>query len=150
MKKNLWELCYSGFDPKANGDLMMAEDLDEPPKEPAIIKAKRRWGNHDLEKRVKEDIKAGRLKPPPIKAEPDIADVVTNDEKLVRGRIIRAQTKFAKDIENMLKRHTLRNIYLYKQSLIYQKKRLLFAKLKLLEKREAERLAQLESGGSNA
>ena len=128
----------------------MTKDLDDPTKEPAIIKAKRRWGNHDLEKRVKEDIKAGRLKPPPIKAEPEIADVVTNNEKLERSNVARAQTRFAKDIENMLKRHTLRNILLYKQSLLYQKKRLLFAKLKLLEAREAERLAQQNQGGSNA
>jgi hypothetical protein len=123
----------------------MSKYLEDVTREPARIKAARRWRNHDLEKRVKEDIKAKRLAPPPIKAEPDVGDIIEND-KMIRGEIVRAQTKFANEIRDMLKQHTLRNILLYKLSLRYQKRRLLFEKLKRLEAKAAEQ----NQGGSNA
>jgi hypothetical protein len=56
----------------------------------------------------------------------------------IRGEVIRAQTKFAKDLMQMLERHTKRNTLLYKLSIRNQIRRLKFAKLKRLEEQVAQ------------
>src|ERR1700722_11510687 len=106
---------------------------DNLPKEPARRKAERKWRNRDIEKRLKEE----RAKVTPIAPkELEIGDVIEND-KVVGEAATQFQTKFAQEIRSMLEGHTKRNILLYKLSLRYQKKRLLYEKLKRLQAKAA-------------
>jgi hypothetical protein len=118
---------------------MLKDDL--PPREPARAKATRKWHNHELEKRVKEDL--NKAKPIPIaQKELEVGDVIENDGP-IRGEIIKAQTKFAKDLMQMLEGHTKRNTLLYKLSIRNQIRRLKREKLKRLE----AKVAQQNQGG---
>jgi len=111
---------------------MLKDDL--PPKEPARDKATRRWRNHAVEKRFKEE----KAKPVPIAAkELEIGDVVENKQRLA-GSVIRAQTKFAKELRKMLEGHTHRNLMEYKLALRARIHRLKREKLKRLEARVAQ------------
>lgn len=110
---------------------------DNPPKEPARNKAIRKWRNHSVEKSIKEERQKASAEPPEPK-ELEVGDVIENDKVMV-GELVRAQTKFAKDIRDMLKHHTLRNTLLYKLSLRHQRKRLLYEKLKRLQAKAALR-----------
>jgi hypothetical protein len=66
----------------------MPKDFEDPPKEPARNNATRKWRNHDLEKRIKEE----KARPVPIDPEElEVGDVIAND-KIVAGSVIRAQT----------------------------------------------------------
>jgi hypothetical protein len=121
----------------------MLKDVDDKPKEPARRKAERRWSNHDVEKRLKEE----RSKPAPKEPKGlEIADTISRDKPDGRGSVVRAQTKFAKEIREMLEGHTRRNqertLLLYAISIRAQRKRLLMEKLRRLEAREAERVAR--------
>jgi hypothetical protein len=107
-----------------------------PPKEPARDKATRKWRNHNVEKRLKQE-RAKIEAAPPNPKELEIGDVIEND-KVVAEAATQFQTKFAQEIKSMLEGHTKRNILLYKLSLRYQKKRLLFEKLKRLEAKAAQ------------
>jgi hypothetical protein len=120
---------------------MMPKDFEDHPREPARRKAERKWRNHDLEKRFKEE-KAKVVPSEPKELE--VGDVIEND-KLIRGTIVKAQTKFANEIRAMLETHTTRNILLYKLSLRHQRRRLLFEKLKRLQ----AKAAQQNQGSSN-
>ena len=107
---------------------------DGPPKEPARNKATRKWRNHAVEKSFKEE----RAKPEPIEPkELEIGEVIENDGPL-RGEIIKAQTKFAKDLMQMLEGHTKRNALRYKLSIRNQIRRLKLEKLRRLEARVAQ------------
>jgi hypothetical protein len=107
---------------------------DGPPKEPARRKAERKWRNSAVERTLKEErVKAVPIAPKELEA----GDVIEND-KVVAEAVTQFQTKFANEIRSMLERHTKRNILLYKLSLRYQKKRLLFEKLKRLEAKAAQ------------
>jgi hypothetical protein len=110
---------------------------DQPPKEPARRKAERKWRNHSVERNFKEERRKANAAPREPK-EIKFGDVIEND-RVIAGEIVRVQTKFANEIRDMLKHHTLRNIYLYKLHLRNQKKRLLWEKYKRLLAREAER-----------
>ena len=113
----------------------MPKDFEDHPKEPAREKATRKWRNHDLEKRLKEE----KAKPTPTEPrELEVGDVIENDRPKA-GAIVKAQTRFANEIRAMLETHTTRNILLYKLSLRHQKRRLLFEKLKRLQARQAQR-----------
>ena len=71
---------------------MLKDDL--PPKEPAREKATRKWRNHDVEKRFKEE----KAKAVPIAPkELEVGDVIENKQRLA-GSVIRAQTKFAEQL----------------------------------------------------
>src|ERR1700722_18609192 len=113
---------------------------DGPPKEPARRKATRKWRNRDIEKRLKEERSKTETAPPvpPVPNELEVGDVIENDKVVVEA-VTQFQTKFAKEIRSMLEGHTKRNILLYKLSLRYQKRRLLYEKLKRLEARVAQR-----------
>jgi electron transfer flavoprotein alpha subunit len=129
-------------------DLAMLKDVDDRPIEPARKKAERKWRNHDVEKRLKEE----RTKPKPISKEPsapEIAEIIENEKPDRRGSVIRAQTKFAKDIRAMMEGHSKRNLILHAISIRAQRKRLLLEKLRRLELREAQRVAQQNQGTSN-
>jgi hypothetical protein len=113
----------------------MLKDVDDKPVEPARKKAERRWGNYDLEKRFKEE----KAKPPPAPEkpnEPEIAEVIRRAKPDGRGSVIRAQTKFGKDIRAMMEGHAKRNEILYAVSIRAQRYRLLKEKLRRLEARQ--------------
>jgi hypothetical protein len=119
---------------------MLKDDL--PPREPVRRKAERKWRNHDVEKRFKEE-KAKSVSIAPKELE--VGSVVEN-EVPIRGEVIKAQTRFAKDLMQMLEGHTKRNTLLYKLSIRNQLRRLKFEKLKRLK----ARAAQQDRGASNA
>jgi hypothetical protein len=124
------------------------KDVDDKPKEPARRKAERRWRNHDVEKRFKEE----KSKPTPKEPkEIEIAETISRDKPDGRGSVVRAQTKFAKYIREMLDNHKheaeRRNLIIYALSIRRQRMRLLKEKLRRLELREAERVAQRNQGG---
>jgi hypothetical protein len=130
-------------------DLAMLKGVDDRPVEPARKKAERKWRNHDVEKRLKEE----RTKPKPVPKEPgapEIAEIIESEKPDRRGSVIRAQTKFAKDIRAMMEGHSKRNLILHAISIRAQRKRLLLEKLRRLELREAERVAQQNQGASDA
>jgi hypothetical protein len=116
----------------------MLED-DGPPKEPARIKAERKWRNHAVERAFKEQ-KATATQI--AEKELEVGDVIENKERL-GGSVIRAQTKFAKQIKEMLEGHTHRNLIEYKLALKARIRRLKYEKLKRLE----ARVAQQNQGG---
>jgi hypothetical protein len=132
-------------------DLAMPKDFEDTPREPARRKAERRWRNYDVEKRFKEE----KVKPPPdsdpVAKTLEIAEVISREKPDGRGSVIRAETKFAKYIRGLLEGHTKHNQerikFMYAVSIRAQRKRLLFEKLRRLELREAERVAQQNQGG---
>jgi hypothetical protein len=112
----------------------MPKDFEGHPKEPARDKATRKWRNHAVEKSFKEE----RSKLVPIAPkELEVGDVIEN-EGSIRGEVIKAQTKFANEIKQMLEVHTRRNTLLYKLSIRHQIRRLKFEKLKRLEAKVAQ------------
>ena len=123
----------------------MLKDVDDKPKVPARERATRRWRNHDLEKRFKEERAKPSPDPHPGTKELEVGDIIKNEE-LKKGTITKNQTKFAKYIREMLDDHKhkndQRNLQLYKISIRAQRYRLLKEKLRRLEAREAERQAQ--------
>jgi hypothetical protein len=126
----------------------MLKDVDDKPKEPARRKAERRWRNYDVEKRFKEE----KAKPTPKESkELEIAETISREKPDGRGSVVRAQTKFAKYIREMLDDHKheneRRNQIIYALSVRAQRKRLLLEKLRRLELRETERVAQRNQGG---
>jgi hypothetical protein len=125
----------------------MLKDVDDKPIEPVRRKAERRWRNHDVEKRLKEE----RAKPTPKEPkELEVGDVFSRDKPDRRGSVIRSQTKFAKSIKGMLDDHKheneRKNVLMYVLSIRMQRYRLLKEKLRRLEAREAERVAQQKRG----
>jgi hypothetical protein len=127
----------------------MPKDFEDTPKESAKERATRRWRNHQVEKSFKE----GRAKPPlsasPVAKELEIAETITNKKPDGRGSGIRAQTKFAKYLRELMERHSKRNELLYALSIRAQRYRLLKEKLRRLELSEAQRVAQQNQGVSN-
>lgn len=119
----------------------MPNDFEESPKEPARNKAERRWRNYAVENRFKEQAKKvdAQLK---NENELAIADSIDNEKPDGRRTITRMQTKFAKDIKTMLEGHTAKTLVLYAHSIKAQRYRLLKEKLRRLEAREAQRVAQ--------
>ena len=117
----------------------MLKDVDDKPIEPARRKAERRWRNHDVEKRLKEE----RAKPTPKESrELEIGEITSRDKPDGRSAVLKAQTKFAKEIREMMEGHARRAQLLYLLSIRHQRYRLLKEKLRRLEAREAEREAQ--------
>ena len=124
--------------------LAMPKDFEDHPKEPARKRAERKWRNHDVEKRFKEEIKKPEA-PPAQETELAIAETISRDNPDGRGSVIRAQTKFAKYIKELMEGYAKRNELLYVLSIRAQRYRLLKEKLRRLEARQAQR----ESGASN-
>ena len=111
-------------------------------------RAERRWRNYDVEKRFKEV----KVKPAPKESKDlEIAETISSEKPDGRGSVIRAQTKFAKYLRELLDDHKHRteqkNLIMYALSIRAQRKRLLFEKLRRLELREAQRVAQQNQGG---
>jgi hypothetical protein len=119
--------------------LTMPEHFEDSPKEPARKRATRRWRNYDVEKRFKEEKEKPSLDLSPKPEGLEIGATINNKKPDGRRSIIRAQTKFAKDIKVMMEGHAARNLALYVISIRARRKRLLFEKLRRLEAREAQR-----------
>jgi hypothetical protein len=104
----------------------MLKDVDDKPREPARERATRRWRNHDVEKRLKEE----RAKPTPKEPkELEVGDVISREKPDRRGSVIRSQTQFAKFIREMLDDHKQKNerknLIIYALSIRAQRYRLL-------------------------
>jgi hypothetical protein len=117
----------------------MLKDFEDTPKVSAKERATRRWRNYDVEKRFKEEM--AKSPPAPEKPdEPEIAEVISRKKPDGRGSVIRAQTKFAKYIRDMLDDHKhendRRNQMIYALSIRRQRYRLLKEKLRRLEVRQ--------------
>jgi hypothetical protein len=119
----------------------MLKHPDDPRREPARKRAERKWRNHDVEKRFKEEIKKPEA-PPAQETELAIADSINNKKPDRRSSISRAQTKFAKDIRMMMEGHAAKNLALYALSIRAQRYRLLKEKLRRLEARQADNQEQ--------
>jgi hypothetical protein len=123
---------------------MRKDDLS--PRGPARRKAERKWRNNVVDKAFKEE----RAKPvPKAPKELEVGDVIEN-EKLVAEAATKFQTRCAKEIRGMLESHTRRNALIYKLSIRSRIHRLKLEKLKRLELREAQRVAQQNQETSNA
>lgn len=101
------------------------DDLDHP-KETPEQRATRLWGNADLTRRFLEEKR--KLPPQPATK---VVEVIENKQRL-SGSVIRAQTKFAKEIKQMLEGHTHRNLLDYKRAIQARIHRLKREKLKRL------------------
>jgi hypothetical protein len=115
--------------------LVMLKDFEDTPKVSAKERATRRWRNHDVERRFKEEM----AKPPPAPEkpnEPEIAEVISRTKPDGRGSVIRAQTQFAKYLKELMEGHAQRNEILYAVSIRAQRYRLLKEKLRRLEARQ--------------
>jgi hypothetical protein len=113
----------------------MLKDFEDTPKVSAKERATRRWRNHDVEKRFKEE----KVKPPPTPEKPkelEIAEVICRTKPDRRGSVIRAQTQFAKYIRELMEGHAKRNELLYVVSIRALRYRLLKEKLRRLESRQ--------------
>jgi hypothetical protein len=115
------------------GKPSMLKDHDAP-REPARSKATRKWKNNDLTRRFKEE----KTKAPAKEhKELEVGDVIENEGSR-HGNVLRAQTKFLKDLKEMLEGHANRNALLYHISLRRRINRLKLEKLRRLELRAAQ------------
>jgi hypothetical protein len=131
------KLCYYVRTKQKQVNLIMIRDIDDKPKETAKAKAERMWRNHNIEMRLKEEIKTAKAEPKKPK-ELQIAQMVTNEKPDKRGSVIRSQTKFAKYITEMMEGHTKRNKEKYLLLIAIRKRKLRIAKIKLLQVMEAQ------------
>jgi hypothetical protein len=100
-------------------------------------RAKRKWNNLRIEREYKASKKEAieqATKEPKVTY---VADVLERDKPDKRGRVIKAQSKFAKFIKEMMNDQSERNLTNYKLALRIQKIKMLKAKMKLLKLNEA-------------
>jgi hypothetical protein len=77
----------------------MPKDFEDTPKESAKERATRRWRNHDVEKRFKEE----KAKPKAISKEsstPEIAETISRTKPDGRGSVIRRKQSSPNILEN--------------------------------------------------
>ena len=118
---------------------MMANNMlkeHEPTKEPARIRAARKWRNAELRRRVKEDRQRPKLIDP--NREPEIAETIINDGRR-DGPIHRVERKFVRDIRTMLEGHVDRNLAIYAAVIERRRYKLLKEKLRRLKLAEQNR-----------
>ena len=115
----------------------------EPPKEPARIKAERRWTNSDVRKRLKEERARPKLVDP--NKEPEIAETITNDGSL-KGPVRNLERKFLKDIRALMNEPRERILAQYMQSL--ERRRYLLLKEKLRRLKLAQQESELKEGSN--
>jgi hypothetical protein len=120
----------------------MSDYLDTP-LETSEQRALRMWSNYAKLKRMQAE-KKKEEEAPPVPTEPEIAELIKGGVKADDGRFktTKFERKFAKDLRGMLEKHKRRNVLLYRLSLVMEKRKLLWAKLKRLEALEAHK-AQL-------
>jgi hypothetical protein len=110
--------------------LKVIEDI----RKSAKVRAEGRWHNLAVEKAFKaaqQEQLGGAPKEP---EDPKIAEVIKN-EQLKNGAIYRAETRFAKDIREMLEGHTHRNLVEYMRALQAKIHRLKLEKCRRLKAR---------------
>jgi hypothetical protein len=117
----------------------MLEEYD-PTKELAKIKGERRWTNAHVRKHVKEAQQKPKLVDP--NREPEIAGVVINVGKR-DGRINRFESRFKRDIRQMMEGYSATNLHHYLAYLERRRIKLLKEKLRRLKLAEQE---QTEGG----
>jgi hypothetical protein len=122
--------------------LAMPRDFEEAPSEAAKKRAERRWRNYDVGKRFKEAKNKPSIVPSATPKDLEIGATIENKKPDRRGSVIRARTKFARDIKVMMEGHAKRNLILYALSIRAQRKRLFLEKLRRLEARQAQRQPQ--------
>jgi hypothetical protein len=99
-------------------------------KEPARVKARRKWGNADVRKRVKQRQERPKLVDPDAK--PEVAEVIANAVRR-DGRVNRFENKFRRDIKSMMSEHSRANLLIYALWLDQRHRRLLAEKLRRLK-----------------
>jgi hypothetical protein len=103
-------------------------------------RAQRRWKNYAVEKAFKAaQQEAANAPKEPKELEP--ADVL-EQERIIKEATTKFESKFIKDIRAMLDEHSKLSVALYALSIRVRHKRLLMEKLRRLEAREAQRVAQ--------
>lgn len=112
----------------------------EPPKEPAKLRAARKWKNAELRRRVKEAQQTPKHVDP--NREPDTAEVIINDGRR-DGPIHRVERKFVKDVREMMEGHANLNLQIYAAMIERRRIKLLKEKLRRLK------LAQQSNGEAN-
>ena len=101
-------------------------------KEPARVKAGRKWGNADVRKRVKQRQEKPKLINPDAK--PEVAEVITNVGRLRRdGSLSRFENKFKRDMRSMMSEQSRANLLIYSLWLDQRHRRLLAEKLRRLK-----------------
>jgi hypothetical protein len=110
----------------------------EPPKETASEKAARKWSNAEAQKRIKEERQKPKLVDPNRK--PEMAETIVNCGN-IDGRVRRFESKFKKEIRQMMEGYANKNLAAYALSLQHRKIVLLKEKLRRLQ------LAQQTNGG---
>jgi hypothetical protein len=111
-----------------------------PPKEPARIKAERKWTNADVRKRLKEEKQKPKLVDP--NKPPEIAEVVTNEGRR-DGPRNRFESKFKRDIRAMMEGHAEQRLKHYVAAIEHRRYVLLKEKLRRLK------LAQQDQGNQS-
>jgi hypothetical protein len=111
----------------------------DPATETSRLKAERRWRNNAVTARFLEKRQKPKLNE--VTAEPEIAETIVNEDRK-DGPINRLESKFKKEIREMLQGHVDRNLTLYAASLAHRKRRLLLEKLRRLEARQSNQVQQ--------
>jgi hypothetical protein len=112
----------------------------DPSKEPAKLRAGRKWKNAELRRRVKEAQQMPKRVDP--NREPEIAETITNDGRL-DGPIHRVERKFVKDVREMMEGHANLNLQIYAAMIERRRIKLLKEKIRRLK------LAQQSNGETN-
>jgi hypothetical protein len=108
-------------------------------KETAEEKAKRKWRNNAVRQRFIEKREGAQkaIAEAEESEPPKLADIIENDGRR-HGPIQNFESKFKREIREMLRGHVDRNLVMYAASLRHQKRRLLLEKLRRLEARAAQ------------
>jgi hypothetical protein len=117
----------------------MLKDIEDIRKS-ARVRAERRWQNHAVERAFKAARQEKLGGAPTEPEDPKIAEVIKN-EQLKKGAIYKAETRFARDIREMLEGHTHRNLVEYKRALQAKIHRLKLEKYRRLKARHDAREA---------
>ena len=102
----------------------------DPPKEPARVKAQRKWKNNDLAKRVHGEKQRPRLVDP--NKELEIAETIIKDGRR-DGPVKRFESRFIKQIRMTLNEHKLLNLKIYAAAIEHRRRILLKEKLRRLQ-----------------
>jgi hypothetical protein len=124
----------------SDGDRQMLKHIDDIRKS-ARIRAARRWKNWEVTKNFKAAQKEATEGAAEEPKEILPSDTIIN-EGLKSGSLVRAQTKFAKDIKEMMEGHSEKALALYRHSLEHKRYRLLKEKLRRLKLAEAQQATE--------
>ena len=110
---------------------------DDPTKESSEEKARRKWRNNALSKSYREhDQKRIRLIDKKPELSPEIAEVIENAGRR-DGSMTRFEKKFLRELREMLRGETDRNLKFYAAHLAHQKNLSLREKLRRLQAKQA-------------